>query len=58
MDPGSRSRPLQEAFRWDDSVWEKLNFYDGFGRVVLVIGARAPGRQGGAGLQVLGFWEF
>ncbi|CAL1157024.1 unnamed protein product [Cladocopium goreaui] len=29
----------KEAFRWDDSVWEKLNFYDGFGRVVLVIGA-------------------
>lgn len=29
----------KEAFRWDDSVWEKMNFYDGFGRVVLVIGA-------------------
>eukprot|EP00435_Cladocopium_sp_Y103_P028373 s2991_g7.t1 len=28
----------KEAFRWDDSVWEKMNFYDGFGRVVLVIG--------------------
>eukprot|EP00434_Breviolum_minutum_P014371 symbB.v1.2.012673.t1/scaffold881.1/size155427/12 len=29
----------QEAFRWDEVIRQKMNFYDGFGRVILIIGA-------------------
>lgn len=32
----------QEAFRWDE-VTQKMNFYDGFGRVILIIGTGMHG---------------